>query len=93
MSPSREFEAVASDGCKDIDDHAADLHLLILVGCTGFGVELCKMQCWKQDAIAIRRKRIPLQECSRISDDFVGVCGQRPLVEVLGKRQRLDITQ
>ena len=93
MSPSRKFEAVAADGCKDIDDHTADLHLLILGDRTWFGVELCKVKCWKQDAVAIYRKRIPFQECSRISNDFLGVSGQRALVELLGERQRLDITQ
>jgi hypothetical protein len=43
MSRSREFEVVASDGCKDIDDYPADLHLLILGGRTWFGVEVCKV--------------------------------------------------
>ena len=59
MAPSRQLEAVAAHGCEDIDDYPADLHMLILGGRTWFGVEVCKVQCWKQDAITIRRKRVP----------------------------------
>jgi hypothetical protein len=56
MPPSRHLEAAAAHSRKDIDDHAAESHMVISGRYPWFGVDMRKVQRWKQDPIAIRRQ-------------------------------------